>query len=142
MKTKAVQKLTITSHNIEIINNPEGRMVARCSITLNDCIQVNGLRINSGDTGYALQWAIDPTLNHGDYMRICHPINRSFGEEVSSLLISAYIHMIQDSETKTLIAEMQSIIQQRDKARTDGRKVLADALDISIAKLNEEIQNN
>ena len=50
--------------------------------------------------------------------------------------------MIQDSETKTLIAEMQSIIQQRDKARTDGRKVLADALDISIAKLNEEIQNN
>ena len=129
----------ITSHHISLNQTNDEKDLAVCSITINNVLNVNGIRIISLNGSLNIKWALDSTLN-ADYRHIVHPIDPKFRSMVEKILIDAYKHMADNEKVKALLTEKEALRVQQSKARDEHRESLADALGRAIEQLDSEIQ--
>lgn len=75
--------------------NPEGRMKAIVSITLNDQFVVHDVRVIEGNNGLfvAMPSRRTPT---GEFKDIAHPISAETREEIQQAVLSAYDRELAD----------------------------------------------
>jgi len=79
--------LKITDISIHIVNQSSGRLKAIARIVLNDCLQLNNLRIFNGMNGLFVAY---PIQEREDFQQLFYPVNKEFREYVEMEVICAY----------------------------------------------------
>lgn len=80
--------LTVTNVRIRTLN-PEGRIKAVASITLNDCFVVHDVRVVEGHNGLFVAMP-SRKIPEGGFRNIAHPINTETRETIQEAVLAAY----------------------------------------------------
>ena len=67
-----------------------GRMKGYANITLNDQLQIRGLRIMEGENGLFVAYPNDPFYKGEDYRSVCFPITRQLREHIETCVLEKY----------------------------------------------------
>lgn len=89
---KAQSKPIVVTHvNIYDDNgNTLGKIKAHADVTLNDAIQVRGIRVMDGVNGLFIGFPNDPFYKGEDFRSLVSPITRECREEIEEAVLNAY----------------------------------------------------
>lgn len=87
--------LSITEVQIWPVRDPEGpRIKAMATITFNNTLRVNGLRIIEGIKGLFLSFPSQKKPGSDQYFPLFYPISRSTADEIQDKVIERYKDMV------------------------------------------------
>lgn len=87
--------LSITEVQIWPVRDPEGpRIKAMATITFNNTLRVNGLRIIEGAKGLFLSFPSQKKPGSDQYFPLFYPISRSTADEIQDKVIERYKDMV------------------------------------------------
>lgn len=134
-------KTKITDHKIHLLKlvGDDDHAVANCSVVINDCICISGLKIIQLNGRYSIKWPTNPY--YGGSRHLAFPTQKMFREYVEDALLSAYIRIIGNAKIKALMEEIGTLKEQRIKAINEGKEDLAHAYGKAITHINAIIQD-
>lgn len=77
-------------------DNNIGKIKALADVTLNDAIQVRGIRVMDGVNGLFIGFPNDPFYKGDDFRSLVSPITRECREEIEEAVLNAYQEAIGD----------------------------------------------
>ena len=91
MSTKISEDLSITEVQIWPVRNPEGsRIKAMVSITFNNTLRVNGLKIIEGAKGLFLSYPSEKKPGTDQYFPIFHCIDRAVNDAIQVAVLKNF----------------------------------------------------
>jgi len=82
--------IAMTEVQIWPVRNPEGRIKAMASITLNGALRVNGCKIVEGSKGLFLAYPSEKKPGSDQYFPIFHTIDRSVGDRIQNEVLARF----------------------------------------------------
>ena len=74
---------------IREVRNPEGKLKAVASVTIDDCFVVHDIKVLSGSDGLFIAMPSRRTSD-GEFKDIAHPLNTETREELKDAILAAY----------------------------------------------------
>jgi len=100
MAKKKEQKLSdvlkITSAQVSLFKGP-GKTKAMARVTINDQLQLTGLRVVDGVNGFFVSYPLDPNYKGEEYHSIYYPINKELREHIEQVVLEKYQDVREDS---------------------------------------------
>lgn len=95
---KAQSKPIVVTHVTiyECNDNNIGKIKGLADVTLNDAIQVRGIRVMDGVNGLFIGFPNDPFYKGEDFRSLVSPITRECREEIEEAVLNAYQEAIGD----------------------------------------------
>ena len=84
------EAISMTEVQIWPVRNPDGRIKAMASITLNGALRVNGCKIVEGSKGLFLAFPSEKKAGTDQYFPILHAVDRSVGERIQTEVIARF----------------------------------------------------
>ena len=126
-----------------------GRMKGYANITLNDQLQIRGLRIMEGENGLFVAYPNDPFYKGEDYRSVCFPITRQLREHIENCVLEKYQASLDPVEWKVRFRlgddALETIVKETDRnsaietARAKLANRFGDALDDAEVEVAEEV---
>jgi len=85
-----LNELRLTEVQIWPVRNPEGRIKAMVSLTISDCLRVNGCKIIEGAKGLFLSFPAEKKPGSDQYYPIFHTIDRSAGDRIQEEVLKRF----------------------------------------------------
>lgn len=96
-----------------------GRMKGYANITLNDQLQIRGLRIMEGENGLFVAYPNDPFYKGEDYRSVCFPITRQLREHIETCVLEKYQASLDPVEWKVRFRldndALETIVTETDR---------------------------
>ena len=74
---------------IRLISNPESKLKAVASITIDDCFVVHDIKVLEGSQGYFVSMPSRKTPD-GEYKDVAHPINTPTRDELNKVVLAKF----------------------------------------------------
>ena len=126
-----------------------GRMKGYANITLNDQLQIRGLRIMEGENGLFVAYPNDPFYKGEDYRSVCFPITRQLREHIENCVLEKYQASLDPVEWKVRFRlgddALETIVKETDRnsaietARAKLATRFGSVVDNAKAELAEEV---
>jgi stage V sporulation protein G len=98
---KAVKKsshffdvLTCTNVQVYPFKESSGKTKAYARATINDQLQLTGLRIVDGANGFFVSYPLDPRQKDEDYRSVYYPLNKELREHIEQCVLEKYQEVI------------------------------------------------
>jgi len=92
---QSLDALKVTSAKVYPVKAKDSKTLAIASVTLNEQLQLTGLRIIDGVNGYFVSYPIDPTYQGEDYHSIYYPLQKELREEIEFRILEKYQEVIE-----------------------------------------------
>ena len=90
-KTDSIaNSMQVTSCHVFPLREPMAKTNAFARITLNDSMQLTGLRIVDGSNGLFVLYPNDPSYKGEDYRSLFYPITRELRDHIEQTVIQQY----------------------------------------------------
>jgi len=86
--------LTCTSVQVYPCKESSGKTKAFARATINDQLQLTGLRVVDGSNGFFVSYPLDPSYKGEDYHSIYYPINKELREHIEQCVLEKYQEVI------------------------------------------------
>jgi len=83
----------ISNVTVHPIKQPVGKSVAFVRMTIDECLQLNNMRLVNGANGLFISFPNDPSYKGDDYKSIYYPITKAMRDEIETLAINKYNEM-------------------------------------------------
>jgi len=93
---KLFEVLKVTSVQIYLHKGP-GKTKAMARVTINDQLQLTGLRVVDGVNGFFVSYPLDPNYKGEEYHSIYYPINKELREHIEQVVLEKYQDVREDS---------------------------------------------
>ena len=84
---------------IREVRNPEGKLKAVASVTIDDCFVVHDIKIFEREEGFAIAMPSRKTTD-GKYKDIAHPLNTETREMLQKLILGEYERFVREGGDK------------------------------------------
>lgn len=82
--------MTVTSCQVFILKETVGKTRAYARVTLNECLQLTGLRVVDGANGLFVAYPNDPQYKGEDYRSLFYPITRELRDHIEQQVLIKY----------------------------------------------------
>jgi len=86
--------LTCTSVQVYPVKEPFGKTKAMSRVTLNDQLQLTGLRVVDGVNGFFVSYPLDPNYKGEDYHSIFYPLHKELREHIEQCVLEKFQEMV------------------------------------------------
>jgi stage V sporulation protein G len=86
--------LTCTNVQVYPFKESSGKTKAFARATINDQLQLTGLRVVDGTNGFFVSYPLDPTHKGEDYHSIYYPLNKELREHIEQCVLERYQEII------------------------------------------------
>jgi stage V sporulation protein G len=82
----------LTCSNVQVypIKEPMGKTKAMARVTINEQLQLVGLRVVDGINGFFVSYPLDPHDKSEDYRSIYYPITKELREHIEQCVLEKY----------------------------------------------------
>jgi len=82
----------LTCSNVQVypIKEPMGKTKAMARVTINEQLQLVGLRVVDGINGFFVSYPLDPHNKSEDYHSIYYPITKELREHIEQCVLEKY----------------------------------------------------
>mgnify|MGYP003294437237 CR=1 FL=1 len=81
--------LKFSDIRIRLISNPESKLKAVASITIDECFVVHDIKVLEGSQGYFVSMPSRKTPD-GEYKDVAHPINTPTRDELNKVVLAKF----------------------------------------------------
>jgi stage V sporulation protein G len=85
--------LTCTHVQVYPFRENTGKTKAFARVTINDQLQLTGLRVVDGVNGFFVSYPIDPRHKGEEYQSIYYPLNKELREHIEQCVLEKYQEM-------------------------------------------------
>jgi stage V sporulation protein G len=82
--------LTCTNVQVYPFKESSGKTKAFARATINDQLQLTGLRVVNGANGFFVSYPLDPNYKGEDYHSIYYPLNKELREHIEQCVLEKY----------------------------------------------------
>ncbi|MCL2102049.1 MAG: SpoVG family protein [Fibromonadales bacterium] len=86
--------LTCTNVQVYPFKEHAGKTKAFARVTINDQLQLTGLRVVDGVNGFFVSYPIDPNYKGDDYHSIFYPLHRELRDHVEQCVMEKYQELV------------------------------------------------
>jgi stage V sporulation protein G len=86
--------LTCTNVQVYPFKESSGKTKAFARITINDQLQLTGLRVVDGVNGFFISYPLDPNNKSEDYHSIYYPLNKELRDHIEQCILEKYQEMV------------------------------------------------
>jgi len=92
--TSFFDALTCTSVQVYPFKESSGKTKAFARATINDQLQLTGLRVVDGSNGFFVSYPIDPTHKGEDYHSIYYPLHKELRDHIEQCVLEKYQELV------------------------------------------------
>ncbi|MDR2580242.1 MAG: SpoVG family protein [Fibromonadaceae bacterium] len=86
--------LTCTNIQVYPFRETSGKTKAFARVTINDQLQLTGLRVVDGVNGFFVSYPIDPRHKGEDYQSVYYPLHKELREHIEQCVLEKYQEII------------------------------------------------
>ncbi len=86
--------LTCTSVQVYPFKESGGKTKAFARATINDQLQLTGLRVVDGANGFFVSYPLDPNYKGEDYHSIYYPLNKELRDHIEQCVLEKYQELV------------------------------------------------
>jgi len=93
-KAPVMDALKVTDTQVIPFKESGGKTKAFARVTINEQLQLTGLRIVDGVNGFFVSYPLDPRNKEEDYHSIYYPLNKELREHIEICILEKYMEVM------------------------------------------------
>jgi stage V sporulation protein G len=89
--------LTVTNAQVYPFKESSGKTKAYANVTINEQLQLTGLRVVDGVNGFFVSYPLDPRNKEENYHSIYYPLNKELREHIELKVLEKYQEVMEES---------------------------------------------
>jgi len=89
----------VTNAQVYPFKESSGKTKAYANVTINDQLQLTGLRVVDGVNGFFVSYPLDPRNKEENYHSIYYPLNKELREHIELKILEKYQEVMEESNS-------------------------------------------